>query len=484
VSRCGKPRISSQLHALVRAQRVPHVTELRPPAVVRDLRRAACGDVIADAAGTAAYSSDFGRIVSRQATVVVRPHSAEEVQRLVRFCAERSVPLVARAAGHSLAGISVARDAITVDLRNLVSSPKMERETSSVVVAAGTSWIDVLRGSCAAGFVPPVVTGYPHATVGGTLSTVGWGDASFRYGAQLDNCISLEVAIGSGEIVTCSEDERADLFAHCLGGLGQFGIITSVRHRLRQCRPTMNIYRLRYAAVASLLDHAFELAGSGCVDRLEGRITLSGPPDAHRRAAGTRSFSYVLRVGMERGDIEADAPVSASTLEISHAGTVSVEGYLTREPRSPEPVGRVHPWVHAFVPRSRASELLEFMLQELPIAALGVLGDGSSLLLSFGVRDRVRMPMLRLPDEKECVLIALSPVFREDARVAAVQLMSRVSSLMARFGGRAHLGTWFPIGTAQWKAHFGEAWDAILAAKQRYDPNGIFNPALLRGDDV
>lgn len=34
---------------------------------------------------------------------------------------------------------------------------------------------------------------------------------------------------GKGEVVTCSENQNADLFHGVLGGLGQFGIITRAR---------------------------------------------------------------------------------------------------------------------------------------------------------------------------------------------------------------------------------------------------------------
>jgi FAD/FMN-containing dehydrogenase len=37
---------------------------------------------------------------------------------------------------------------------------------------------------------------------------------------------------GKGDVVTCSRDENSDLFYAALGGLGQFGIITSARIRL------------------------------------------------------------------------------------------------------------------------------------------------------------------------------------------------------------------------------------------------------------
>lgn len=41
-------------------------------------------------------------------------------------------------------------------------------------------------------------------TAGGTLSVGGFGNTTYRYGAQVDNVEEIDVFAGNGDIVTCS----------------------------------------------------------------------------------------------------------------------------------------------------------------------------------------------------------------------------------------------------------------------------------------
>jgi cytokinin dehydrogenase len=65
-------------------------------------------------------------------------------------------------------------------------------------------------------------------SVGGTISTGGFGVTTYNLGLQVDHVQELEVVTGNGQIITCSDERDRDLFNAMLGGLGQCGIITKV----------------------------------------------------------------------------------------------------------------------------------------------------------------------------------------------------------------------------------------------------------------
>jgi FAD/FMN-containing dehydrogenase len=62
---------------------------------------------------------------------------------------------------------------------------------------------------------PPVMPDAMMLTVGGTLSVGGIGETSYRYGAQVDNVVELDVVTGAGELVTCSPERNSDSSARC-----------------------------------------------------------------------------------------------------------------------------------------------------------------------------------------------------------------------------------------------------------------------------
>jgi FAD/FMN-containing dehydrogenase len=69
-------------------------------------------------------------------------------------------------------------------------------------------------------------TGLAGLTLGGGLAWL-----MGKYGMAVDNLLSAEVVLASGEVVTASEDTDADLFWAIRGGGGNFGVVTSFEYR-------------------------------------------------------------------------------------------------------------------------------------------------------------------------------------------------------------------------------------------------------------
>jgi len=93
-----------------------------------------------------------------------------------------------------------------IDMSTLATVHDIGR--SSADVDAGATWRALLERTLARGLSPPTLTDYQDLSVGGTLSVGGIGGGGFRYGAQVDNVIALEVVTGEGRRMRCSPTPR------------------------------------------------------------------------------------------------------------------------------------------------------------------------------------------------------------------------------------------------------------------------------------
>ena len=198
------------------------------------------GTLLVDDATRYAAARDFGNIVHRMPSAVLVPGSVQDVVKTVRFANRHGVKVAMRTAGsHAFLGQSQVDGGIVIDARPLNAVRVVTYGgRPALEVGAGAQWGPVLDAANASRLTPPVNIDDMPLSVGGTLSTMGFGGATGREGFQVDHVLELEVVTGQGELVTCSDERSSDLFNAVLAGMGQCGIIVKATMELVPAPPT------------------------------------------------------------------------------------------------------------------------------------------------------------------------------------------------------------------------------------------------------
>jgi len=446
----------------------------------------------------ALFRSDFGRLVDRLPGAVARCTSAEEVAEVIRFCRERGIPVVPRGQAHTQSGQATTAGGVLLDTSAMQTIHEVDVAGETATCDAGVVWRDLVDATLAHGMVPRVLTNNLGVTLGGTLSMAGLGVASFRYGSQADNALELQVVTGTGEVVTCSREENRELFDVVRCGLGQFGIITRARVRLRRCKPRVRKFYLVYDDLATLMEdlpgimrpdnQTFSSLESWCTPCLQGIKKIG---EGMELGEGMQTFAYWLyplhlTVELDPGE-EIDAAQALAGLR--YYRHLHTEDYTQHEfANRMDPVFELwrrsgywdmpHPWMETTLPWDTARDFIEQVLSITPPQALG---PGGHILLWPAYTPPSDVPLFMHPAGEFVMGWGILPGVPRAFLERGLAQLDMASELSITFGGKRYLSGYITFDTAErWAQHFGDQWPRVCEAKRRFDPNGILAPGFIQ----
>jgi FAD/FMN-containing dehydrogenase len=175
-----------------------------------------------------------GRIERHPAAIARCTHAADIVA-CVRFARERELDLAVCGSGHAVAGTAMCDNGLVVDLSGM-KGIRIDPRSGRAWVEAGETWGAVDRATQAFGLAVPAGTDSEVGVAGLTLGG-GNGWLMGAFGATVDNLLSTELVLASGEVVTASANDHPDLFWAVRGGGGNFGIATKFEFALHPVGP-------------------------------------------------------------------------------------------------------------------------------------------------------------------------------------------------------------------------------------------------------
>lgn len=397
-------------------------------------------------------------------SLIVKPKEHDQVRHCVRACREKEVPLVVRGAASSAFGaVLPPDDGVVLDLGELVSIKSIDAERMTAKVLAGTRWADLsieLRKRDLALKTSPSSL---FSTVGGWISTGGYGVNSYSAGGVSSHVRRIRVVLPDGTERTLSyKDPDFELFA---GTEGQLGVITEVSLAIRKMP--------RYSR-AMLLQTSDESRAFRLLDA----VLKSGS-----------KISHIMFYDEHRSrEINKMTPIPGNPLHDAPAILIQLEGERPEEIEIilPSDIGWTEApmfmanllWGDRYFPM-RGRKLGPGMLgseQVVPLSRMPrFLARTRKLGRLFGLEIASEAHIL---SDKEALVLSF---FLTDQRKPFMYTIHSIISMLLTRLGIEYGGRPYAIGI--WNQPFSsfvipeEKMDRLRARKEELDPEDLFNPS-------
>jgi hypothetical protein len=175
--------------------------------------------------GYAAEAAAWNTALEQHPAVVVGATSAADVQAAIRFADANGLPVGAIATGHG--AVVAADDAIVINLRR-IDGVGLDPESRTATIGAAVTAQQLIEAAAKVGLAPlagssPSVGVVGYVLGGGLSPTLGR-----RYGFAADHVHSAEIVSSDGSLRRIDADREPDLFWAIRGGMGNFGVVTSL----------------------------------------------------------------------------------------------------------------------------------------------------------------------------------------------------------------------------------------------------------------
>jgi len=156
--------------------------------------------------------------VDRHPACIARCTGVADVVAAVRFARERDLVVAVRSGGHGVAGHAVCDGGLVIDLSPM-KGIRVDPQARTARAQAGVLWGEVDRETQLHGLatVGGLVT---HTRIAGLTLGGGIGWLIRKYGATVDNLLSVDLVTADGELMTASESVNPDLFGVCAAAAG------------------------------------------------------------------------------------------------------------------------------------------------------------------------------------------------------------------------------------------------------------------------
>ena len=407
-------------------------------------------------------------MIDRKPALIVRCEGVADVITAVNFARTNNLLVSVRGGGHGISGNAVCEGGLMIDLSRMKGirvDPvrRTARAEPGLTLGEFDHETQVFGLATTLGFV--LTAGIAGHTLGG-----GLGFLMRQFGLTCDNLLSVDLVTASGQLLTVSETENADLFWGMRGGGGNFGIVTSFEYRLHAVGPMV---------LGGSIIHPFSSARevvqfyreftSTSPDQLTIHLVFATLPDGQPAVVIVPFYNGPLEIGEEtiRPLREYGSPL-ADTIGPMPYKTVQAQGGALYPP------GRLNYWKSSFL-KEVSDEAIETMItqfatvpSQFSIVGFEELGGAVSRVgkdeTAFGERSA-----------HYCLIITsqwIDPSESEKNIEWARDFWEAMQPFISEAVYVNYLGT---EGEDRIKAAYGLAkYERLVALKNKYDPTNFF----------
>jgi decaprenylphospho-beta-D-ribofuranose 2-oxidase len=403
---------------------------------------------------------------------------------------------VARGLGRSYGDCAINAGGQVLGFTHLDRFYAFNEATGTLVCEAGASLESIIEVFAPRGWFPMITPGTKFVTVAGCIANDIHGKAHHAQGC-FSNCVdSMTVLLASGEIVTASRDENADLFWATFGGMGLLGVILTATIRLRRIETTYfhqksirarNLQEMLDALDATDAEYPYSVATLDVMARGKdlGRGVLTVGDHALRRDLPPNLAADPLATsGRPKVTVPFDLPeftLNPLSIRIVNAAIQKIQASATPFGHYEQffyPLDKIAEWNRGYGKRgfTQYQFVIPFQSGQAQMRRIltAILSSGELPFLNVLKRmGKESGGTLSFPREGYTFAIDF-PV-----RETTPSLVRKLDAMVIEAGGRIYLGKDSYTEAASFRTMYPQV-EQWLQVKAKYDPDSVFTSNLGR----
>lgn len=219
------------------------------------------------------------------------------VDALSRALVESNGPVRLRKRTSNLFRPRRAIERTELDVTDLNHVLEVDSEAAVAEVEGMTPYVDLTEATLPEGLAPAIVPELKSITVGGAMTGLGIESMAFRHGLVHHTVHEMDIMVADGRVLTCSPEQRPELFFGFPNSFGSLGYATRLRVGLVPVAPWVRLEHKHFDDAQRFFDAIEDECREPSCDYLDG--VYFGPGELVLTRA---AFVEALPAGIEPSD--------------------------------------------------------------------------------------------------------------------------------------------------------------------------------------